>query len=278
METIKIELDFFQGQAELPLYRLGELIEKSVDLFVAVCGEIGIPCNSNDWKISGISSGSLMGLGACSVEATPRQMEEFNARYEMAVVEEDEEESGGAKIVELSEVKKRASYLKKLIHKNERIRYGLHKVDAPGQVRWIDARAGAENKQIAKPKKTVDYDGGMRVAVTSLVLDPPEKPYAICRDLAGGQPVKCFIRHEHITDYIAPALKETDERQLPIFVVEGRVRENLITGTRSITASVVTPLPAFDEALFKKLRGTMPNLTGKMTTGEFIEWMRDDDE
>lgn len=93
-----------------------------------------------------------------------------------------------------------------------------------------------------------------------------ERPYLIVRELTAGELVKCTYRD---VDY--PKVSNIFSKKTAIVVIEGSILFNRITGRSEVTdASGFEFAPEFSDADFEAFFGCAPNLTGNLSTDDFV--------
>jgi len=126
--------------------------------------------------------------------------------------------------------------------------------------------------EILKQGESVTYTGTIRGTIHSW-LKEAERPHLRVRDFASSSLVDCYYQNE-----IYPDIADAVQRRETIIDIGG-----IITASRvahrpmSILVRKISKAAEYQEGDLERFFGCAPDLTGNMTTEEFIDLMRQDD-
>lgn len=137
----------------------------------------------------------------------------------------------------------------------------------PKQWRYLSK---ATAKEIIKALAPVEYDGGIQAVIHSLFLEA-ERPYFKARELSTGELVTCFYKSE--IHY--PQIMDTLKRQQSIVHITGTAKASrLDRQVTEIAVDKIVPAKTITKEELYRFFGCAPNLTGNLSTGEFIARIR----
>ncbi len=128
----------------------------------------------------------------------------------------------------------------------------------------------ATAKEIINALAPVEYDGSIQAIIHALFLEA-ERPYFKAREISTDKLITCFYKPETHYDKIVESIK----RQQSIVHITGKVKASrLDRQVAEITVEKIVPAKIMTKEELHRFFGCAPNLTGELTTEEFVDRIR----
>jgi hypothetical protein len=127
----------------------------------------------------------------------------------------------------------------------------------------------ATAREITKTLEPVEYDGGIQAIIHSLFLET-DRPYFRARELSSEELVTCYYPRHLYKDIV-----ETLQKPKTVVHIIGRVKASRLD--RQVTEIIVQkidPAQTMTKEELQRFFGSAPNLTGNLSTEEFLARIR----
>ncbi len=159
----------------------------------------------------------------------------------------------------------------KQIDPDEVIRFGLY-VNGEAEPRdWFALTPELAEEIHEENARKANYYGEVQGIVHAFFKET-KKPKLVLRELSSRALIDCYFKQE-----MYHAVVDTMEEPGAVIFVEGNVTEDLAKGVvECIDATEFRPAPDFSLAFYESFIGSKPDITGSLSTEEFVERVRDD--
>jgi hypothetical protein len=153
---------------------------------------------------------------------------------------------------------------------DEKIEIGIYE-NGTNTPRW-NILSKQVSKQILEDLRPIEYEGGIQAIIHSLVLESG-KPSFKARELSSESLITCYYSEALYNDIV-----ETLQSRYAVVHVIGTIWASRITKQiEEMRVDKITKAPVMTASELERLWGSAPNLTGDLTTEEFLHQIRDDD-
>jgi hypothetical protein len=268
MAKVKLRVELNKGRRGIALGKLSKITQETLHFLSMVYRDAELPGDPDGWLAVNFDNESVD--FDCESFQDVELLQEERAKKVLHVVMTNDRTSDFGKRVVRDATRRQYSQIASAIEPDEKVTFRLFQ---NGDVDLKDTheltRSVAYEIELQLPS-SANYHGEIQGAIHSLFKE--ERPRRIrVRELSTGDLVDCQFDDELYHNLI-DVLKEPRG----IVFIEGEIHENLASGAiDAIKAKSFRLAPAFDEERFNSLIGCAPNLTGDLTTEEFVERFRD---
>jgi hypothetical protein len=270
MATLRVRFKLNPGRTGIPLGKLSKQAD-SIELFLrSLASDIGEDDAAKLWLAKDFKNGSVYNTAEFQAVVAAEKASEFNEAIECLTTYKARPRVKLPKWVTPPTIDRFAS-LRQGLDADEEIGIAVFDVDSGKMKRWTYVDR-LQLEQIAQSIETeVKYIGAI-MGRTHEWNKGAKDPYIIIRELNSGELVKCIYAD---ADYARVA--QLFGNKTAIVIIEGTMTFNRITGRSEIAmATNFDVAPDFSNDDYERFFGCAPNITGGLTTEEFIRRGRDD--
>ena len=270
MATLRVRFKLNPGRTGIALGKLSKQSE-NIDLFLC---SLAFDLGENDtpymWLAKDFKNGSVYNTAELQAVVTVENATKFNDAVQSLAKFKTGSSAKLPKFITAATVSKFAS-LRQSLDADEEIGIALFDIDSGKLKRWnlIDR---LQLEQIAESiEAEVRYVGAV-MGRTHEWNKGAKEPYIIIRELNSGELIKCIYAD---VDYDKVA--KLFYRKTAVVIIEGGMTFNRITGKSEVQqATNFDFAPDLLDDNYERFFGCAPNMTGSLSTEEFIAKGRDD--
>lgn len=288
----RLRIQLFKGRKSIDLGRLGQVPEELNKFLKALGDDLRLSPEENHWQASRFADGSL----ALSV-GLPNEVTDDVAERGTAIVQQIADVSVRPAVliatnllstneVVLSQPDRlpdegpapsdatllRFANFARSLREGETCRIGVYKTArARAPTKWYPITLESADRLSLLVQPLIEYEGTV-FGVVHAVYKEGSNPHFDLRDLSRGSLVKCYF-NDSLWPHIVKALAIRDNR----VHVSGRVRANRIDRViESVVVGRIEPTERLSDLEFEQFIGCAPEITGALTTAQFIDTIRGD--
>lgn len=269
MARIKVRFDVGRNQTGVPLDKLGEIASASEKFLRSLAADLNIETKKGQWIAVNFQSGSVL----YDVQFADESSEVVADKYSHALAAIAAYDP--MKLDDLGAVSE-ATLLEyagigRVLDPNEAIGIGIfnHELDEPTEWRELSyARATEIKKEIEAP--ILSY--GMVQGILHAWYKGAVPSYFQLRELSTESLVKCI----YAPPYHADVHAATEDRGAVILVTGHMSFDRATKSTTELRVEDIQVVRPLSDDEFEKFFGCAPNLTGELSTNEYIELIRGD--
>jgi hypothetical protein len=263
MPSLRVRIVMNRGRVGVPLHKLSEVVEHTERFFRLLAEDVQI--QGGEWIGLDFSNGSLA-FDAEYVAPVPvdfSQIKDFNSIF-------DDLHKGKPSAGVRTATRYQYAQVAEQLDDDELIDFGLYKDGAP----VFTSLSKRDIPAILGDLQTVvESQGSFQGTIHSLYL-ASEPPHFFLRELSTETLIKCTYAPERYNDLV-DALKVPNT----VLHVYGISKINLpARNVEHIRAERIDRAQKMSDKDFEKFFGCAPNLTGELSTQEFIDTVRERDE
>jgi hypothetical protein len=271
MARLRIRLVFNPGRIGSPMDKLGEYASQTERFLRSLTNDLGIDVSKGDWLARNFSNGSVEFDGELATALSDEDAE--RGREALAAISGDDPLSACSKgLVGYSTVAEFAK-IGRPLDPDEKFVIGLYHngETAPSEWREVDYRKASEIRQLLDAP-IVSYGS---VQGTIHAWHTGARPgFFQVRELSTGSLIRCVYKNE-FHEKVHRATREP----YTVVHVYGRIEwDRAANSIIEVQVSDIETAEPLTEAQFDRLFGSIPEFTGPMSTGDYIEWLRGDAE
>lgn len=271
MSRLKLRIRFNPGRTGAPLDRLGEFTAQVERFLRSLATDLGVQSKKGLWLASQFSNESV-GFDSEFAEAIREAqavtgieaLETILGENTLAAIERGLVSYGT--VAEFSRIGKALApddYFLMGV-------YGVSGVDAP-DLKKVTYKKTAELRQLLEAPYIT---AGSVQGIVHSWHQGAEEPFFNIRELSTGELIRCDYSDE-IYAKIHAATKEKNTVVIVYGQMEWDRATNLVIALHLTDIEAIKPLRPHE---FETMAGIAPNFTGAMTTGEYISWVRGDED
>lgn len=267
MAKVRLRVELNKGRRGIRLGKLARIAQETLDFLSRAHRDAELPGDPQEWLAVNFDNNSV-DFDCEALEDVELLVAERANRVFHTVMTNDRT-SDFAKRVVSDSTRRQYSQIAALIEPDERVIFKLFNNGGAEPVETHDlTRSMAHDIDLQLPS-TADYYGEIQGTIHALYKDDKPKRVVV-RELSSRRLIDCFF-----DDAIYGGVIDALEDQRGVVFVEGEIRENLVTGIiEYVSAKDIRLAPVFDEARFNSLIGSAPELTGALSTEEYVERFR----
>jgi hypothetical protein len=272
MAQIKVRVVVNKGRTGAPLEKLSDIARQFDRFMRSLVGDLALQVRKGEILALNFGNSSVAFDAAFQVEVADSKVREFN-RYIEFVADYDPETEGTNAIVSDNTLLEYAR-IGQCIDPDEEVGIGIYAPGSKGRVpkRWrqINYRKMSRVRQ-AIEQPIMSY-GSVQGLMHSLIKEATQ-PYFQVREASTDHLVRCLYQDELYPE-VVNALRERNAVVHASGFLQLDRAKRVVDEIRVERIDKIEPLS--DEE-FRSLFGTAPNLTGDLTTEEFVRAIRDED-
>ncbi|MDA2915978.1 hypothetical protein MYX64_03925 [Nitrospinae bacterium AH_259_B05_G02_I21] len=270
MARLRIRIELSKGKPGVPLDTLGDISKESERFFRMVGEDVGLDIAKGQWLAVDFESRSLSFTAEYVGEPTEEQVNKYNDALEYATTFEPE-------LAELDGPVRRATmaqFAKIAIpaEPDEVVGLGIYEVGKPKPAWHYLSKEKSE--AISKwVESVVEYYGSVQGAVHSLYKEA-HPPYFDIRELSTNKLIKCSFSVERY-----PEIWKLLEKKEAIVHISGMISASKADKKiEQLRVQEVRVAQDISEEDFERFFGIAPDLTGELTTEDYLDKIRGDAE
>ncbi len=267
MAKVRIRVELNKGRRGIALAKLAKITQETLQFLSMAYRDAELPGEPDGWLAVNFDNNSVDFDCECLQDIELPQVEHASKVFRV-VMSNDRTSDFGKRVVR-DATRRQYSQIASTIDPDEKVTFRLFKNgDVDPRETYELTRSVAYEIELKLPS-SADYYGEIQGTIHALYKD--DKPRrVVVRELATRKLVDCLF-----DDDLYKGVIDVLEDPEGIVFVEGHVHENLATGAvESVSAKDFRLAPVFDEEKFNLLIGSAPNLTGRLTTEQFVERIR----
>lgn len=268
MAKVKLRVELNKGRRGISLGKLAKITQETLHFLSMVYKDAELPGEPDKWLAVNFDNNSVD--FDCESFQDVDLVEVQRANRVLHVVMTNDRTSDFAKRAVRDGTRRQYSQIASVIEPDERVTFKLFNNGDVDPHETHDLTTSVAYQIELQLPKTATYNGEIQGTIHSFFKE--ERPRRIrLRELSTNQLVDCEFDDELYHSMIA-VLNEPRG----IVFIEGEIHENLAReAVESVKARSFRLAPPFDEDKFNSLIGCAPNLTGELSTEEFVERLRE---
>lgn len=270
MSNLKLRVELNKGRVGIPLSKFGNIIKKTQQFLAAAGEDIGLDGDPKDWGADNFKNGSV-DFDCRRMDSQPPNIINYGNQILRHIMKNDHSDPEmNLKIRPITRLQY-ARIADSIAH-DEIVSFGLYQNGAEAPSEWFELTKESALEIIEEKPQFITYYGQIQGIIHALYKEStPSK--LIFREQATGALIDCLFGPD-LYQTVIDILRKRDA----VIFVEGKVTEDQAEGqVKSIEVAKFQPAPDFDEDQIKRFIGSQPNYTGKLTTEEFIDKVRNNE-
>lgn len=271
MATLRVRFQLNPGRTGVALGKLSKQSE-NIELFLrSLASDLGEDDSPNMWLAKDFKNGSVFNTTEFQAVVDATKASQFNDAVQSL-----------ARFKSVSKIKLPDFVTPATIDRFASLRHGLDSDEKLG-IALFDVETGklkrwsfVDRLQLAEIEESIEAEVRYVGAVMGRTYEwnkGAKEPYIVIRELNSGELIKC----SYADDDYSNVAKLFNEKSA-IVIVEGAMIFNRVTfKTEVMLASSFGVAPDFSEEDYESFFGCTPNMTGDLSTSEFIAIGRDDE-
>lgn len=268
MRILRVRVELNKGRKGIPMHKLASITDEIQKFFLRVGLDLGIPAPKEQWLAVKFGNGSVA----------------YDAEYQGRVPEESLREyySELTKLPQLAHSPERVASrlspstilqfvrIAEPIDEDEEVRFGLYNNGVRKPTEWHSLTKSI-SRQIANTVASAEKYRGVAQGIVHSWFKEASPPYFNLRESVSGRIVKCFYEkndYEHVVRLL--------QKKNAIVQIVGMITANLVDQRiEEVHAQKFAIAEELSDDDFEKFFGFAPDLTGDLTTEEYISSVRD---
>jgi hypothetical protein len=273
MARLRFRFVLKTGTAGVPLRKLANVVGE-FQAFLQMIGEdLGTEGLTRDWRATGFYEGSF----GCDVEHVgeldERQAHIYSRTVSQVTSYEPQAEDAQAPVGIRKETLLRYAAVGDNMDPTDEFTVGFYSNGDQEPEAWSTLSKSKAVRVTETLNQIVEYHGMIQGIVHSLYKES-QPPYFTVRDLSKRGIVNCIYHPEHYTQ-VVNLLRDKDAVILVSGIIRARRIDRRIDEIRVERMRATTPLSPEE---FQRLHGAAPDLTGNLSTEDFIDRIRRTDD
>jgi hypothetical protein len=256
-----------KGRRGIPLTKLSKVAQETLKFLSMVHKDAELPGNPEGWLAVNFGNDSVDFDCECYQDVELPDVRRTNNIFR-GIMTNDRKSDFIRRMVRPS-TRRQYSKIAAAIEPDEEVVFGLFtNGDVEPEENYGLSKSTAYQIELELPT-TADYYGEIQGTIHALYRDDRPRRVVI-RELSTMNLIDCFFE-DALYNNVIEVLGDIDG----VVFIEGEVREDLAKGiVETLNAKAFRLAPPFDEERFSSLIGSAPDLTGKLSTEEYIERFR----
>jgi hypothetical protein len=263
MRQVRIRVELNQGRQGMPLGKLVSIAHDTADFLISLTRDLGLESGPEHWLAEKFENGSVDFDCRLAIPIEEDYARRINSALRM-VFANDYSDPATAMLVS-AETRGRYAHIARPLDPDEIARFGIYRDQKLESLEWFPLTPTLA-AEILEP-----LSGGLRSygeiqGIVHAFFKETTRPYFKIRELSTHELVSCYFPKELYRNAIE-VLADPDA----VVFVEGWTTESSESGRVSeIEVTDFRLAPRFDEATYRAGLGRYPDLTGDLTTTEYI--------
>jgi len=268
MANFRIRVGLNRGRGAVGYKELSVLSEEVNAFFRSLGEDAGLTGDDNRWLAENIADGSFLS------DATPAfdvadEVADLLDRMAEAVVRGDESKAILLGVREQTRFKYEA-LAKKAVSTRVPVDVGLYSADPPA-IEWVAVVPEIARRLTENISPYLDYMGAVQ-GVIHTIFKESDTPHFKLRDSVTGDLVDCFYKPEHYASILRTLPRKDDRVHVSGLVRASRIDKKI----ESLKVVHIESPVEFSDADFEAFFGCAPDMTGNLSSADFIERNRHD--
>jgi hypothetical protein len=268
MAQIKLRIEINKGRTGAPLEKLGDIARQMERFLRALATDLDLEIRAGEWLALKFTNGSVAWDAAYQSEVTDAQLRRFNECVEFVTDYDPDSEGTNRLISDLTLLE--YGRIGECIDPDEIVRLGIYRPERKRLLwRSVEYRSAS---RIRRAVETPIYSYGSIQGIVHALIKEVGRPYFQIREFGNDQLVRCHYPNDLYSEVIRAL-----EHRTAVVHATGQMR--LDRARRAIEEMQVERLdrvePLTDDE-FLSLFGAAPDITGDLSTSEFISQIRED--
>jgi hypothetical protein len=264
MATLRVRFRLNPGRKGIALGKLSKQTE-NIELFLrSLASDLGVEDSKNLWLADDFRNSSVINTAEFQAVVEVDKAVQFNLAIHVLSKFHGASKARPPQFVSTGTIE-RFSGLRQCLDADETL--GIAQIDVEtGKAKRFTYVDRLQLEAIGQSIETKAVYVGAVIGNTYEWNKGAEKPYLIIREVNTSELIKCSYKDE---DYEQVA--KLFAKKNAVVIIEGSISFNLITSKTEVTQATGFKIaPDFSEDDFSKFFGAAPNITGSMTSEEFI--------
>jgi hypothetical protein len=251
----------------MPLDKLALITRDAVEFLTSVSLDLGLDQPEHPWLAERFDNGSVDFDCRFALPLEDERAAQLSSALRM-VFANDYSDATTAMLIR-PETRRRYARIARPLDLEEEARFGLYRNGTEDTIEWF-ALSASLAAEIEEPFAASHRSYGEVQGIVHAFFKETERPYLKIRELSSKQLVNCYFQKE-LYQSAVEVLADPDA----VIFVEGWTSESADTGLVSeIDVTDFRLAPEFDEDLYRRGIGGMPDFTGDIDTTDYIREVR----
>ena len=268
MATLRIRIELNKGKAGIPMDKLAKLTEETQKFLDMVGEDVDIEIDKGKWLATDFEEGSLFFTAKYVGAPDELKVEKYNDALEFAFTLDPEQidPDGPLRMATLLQYSKIGSP----IDADEVVGFGLYRNERDVSS-WHYLKKDISQKIFASIETPIEYYGTVQGIIHSWYKESIP-PHFHVRELSSKQLIKCQYSDEKYDEVV-----KLFKKKVAIVFVSGQFRvKRAERKIEHLNVARLEEAPELSKEDFKRFFGIAPDLTGDLTTEEYIDRIRGD--
>lgn len=266
MRTLKIRVQLNKGRKGIPIHKLSTLTEEIQRFFQRVGADLGIQTPKEGWLAVRFANGSV----SFDAEYQGRVSEDRIRAYNDELARLPRLVRPGATTRLSQSTILQFTRIADPIDEDEQVSFGLYRNGTQKAVEWQSFSKSLFREIADNASTTSEYRGSVQGIIHSWFKEV-SPAYFYVRDSISGRMIKCIYHRDQYHEVTRLVQKKN-----AIVSVIGMVRANLVDRRiEEVRADKFAIAEELSDEDFEKFFGMAPDLTGELTTEEYVASIRD---
>lgn len=267
MSSLRIRVELNRGRHGMPLDKLVEVTEQTVRFLALFSRDMGLPDSASHWVAERFENGSVD--FDCRYAEDIEDSTATRCRQGFHAVFGNDYSVSDIAVFIRPETRRQYTRIARPIDPDEVIVFGLYG-NGEAQPSEVFELTKDKAREVEVPQADARVSYGEVQGVTHAFFKEVERPYLKVRELSTQGLVNCFFPKEMYRNAVE-LLQDPDA----VVFVEGWVKEDPETGfVTEIDVEDFRLAPAFSLEEHRRGVGSVPDYTGALSTGDFLEQVR----
>lgn len=267
MRTLRVRLELNKGRKGIPLHKLAAVTEEVQRFFQRVGSDLGVPTPREQWLAVRFRNGSVSFDAEYQGQLTEERIEQYNAELggliRAAVVPSFESRLSPATVLQFARIAEP-------IDEDEQVRFGLYQNGGARPVEW-HALTKAASRQLAHAVVASNKYRGVVQGIAHSWYKEASPPYFYIRQSVTQSLVKCLYDKTQYSEVL-----HLFEKRNAVVQVIGMITANMIERrVDEVDCEKFAIAEELSDEDFERFFGMAPDLTGNLTTEEYISLVRE---
>ena len=267
MSSLRVRVELNKGRRGIPLRKLSNITKETVKFLAMVCVDVGAEKSTDDWLALNFENNSVD--FDCLIDSEIDERKATVGRQALRSIMGNQLPGSELGIRIRPATRLQYSHIASQMDPDELIRFGVYQNGEQKPTDWFTLDKSMAATIASEIATTATYFGEIQGIVHSFYKET-DKPKFVIRELSTRLLIDCFFKPEMYRNAVE-VLQEKDG----VVFVEGMVTENVAEGfVESVEVTGFTSAPLFNEQETREFLGTHPDLTGNLTTEQYVERFR----